>query len=80
MKNEAVAHPENFATLQTTPRDDLERLLMEEYLAERGCSLAALNFVPPEKAKLLLTEASQFASLQLTEIESSAHLWSEVNG
>jgi hypothetical protein len=33
-----------------------------------------------EEAKHLLAEASKIVSLQLTEIETSAHLWTDVKG
>lgn len=63
-----------------TPAAKLEQALIETFLATKGYTLAEVEALPPALAKHLLAEASQFASLKLTEIESAAHLWANVEG
>jgi hypothetical protein len=43
-------------------------------------SVVDLERLPPEAAKHIMAEACQQAALKLTEIESTAKLWSEVEG
>lgn len=54
------------------PQSVLERRLIEEYLAEKGYRIADLQAMAPDKAKELMKEASQYASLKLSEVESRA--------
>jgi hypothetical protein len=58
----------------------LEQELIERYLADRGYALSDLENLPLEQAKHLMSEACQHAALKLTEIESTAKLWAEVEG
>ncbi len=50
----------------------LEKTFLEEYLKKKGCSLADLKTLPPERAKELMIEACQYASLKLAQVESKA--------
>ena len=52
----------------------MERMLLEEYLQGKGYHLKDLQTLPNEQAKALMKEASQYASLKLAQVESSAHL------
>jgi hypothetical protein len=56
------------------PKVDLEMLYMDEYLYEKGYSIKELDTLPAEQATRLRTEASQYASLKLAELESRARL------
>jgi len=61
-----------------TPRDGnrqaaLESALIDEFLAERGCTLRALEMLPPARRVELLRAAAANATLKLAEIESRAH-------
>jgi hypothetical protein len=58
----------------------LEQKLIAKYLADRGYTLPDLENLPLEQAKHLMAEACQHAALKLTEIESTAKLWAEVEG
>jgi hypothetical protein len=62
------------------PHARLERAFLEEFLRERGYSLAALRTLPEELARQLMTEASTYASSRLTEVEARAHFVDEVHG
>lgn len=50
----------------------MERMLIEEYLARHGYRLADLHTLPEAKAKALMKEACQYASLKLAQVESTA--------
>jgi hypothetical protein len=54
------------------PQAKLERALIEEYLKERGCSLATVNTKPPTEGKALLAQASLYAAGRLAEIDARA--------
>ena len=54
------------------PEARLERAFIEEYLQERGCSLATIGSKPPAEQRLLLTQASQYALGRLAEIDARA--------
>ena len=57
---------------------NLEQMFIQQYLAKKGYTLADLKDLPPEQAKSLFTEACEYSSLKLTEIELTAALWSQV--
>lgn len=61
------------------PHAELEKMLISEYLHERGFSLAGLRELPHEQAEALMKEASRYASTKLAELESRAHLVDEVH-
>jgi hypothetical protein len=58
----------------TTPKAELEVKYIAEYLHEKGYSIRELNELPEAEAIRLRTEASQYASLKLAELESRARL------
>jgi hypothetical protein len=50
----------------------LERRFIEEFLHEKGYRIEELTKLPKEEAKKLMSEACQYASLKLAEVESRA--------
>lgn len=60
--------------VQEGPQLAMERMLLEEYLAQHGHCLAELDTLPQEKAQALMRAACRYASLRLAELESTAHL------
>src|SRR5512143_801662 len=61
------------------PLVDLERLLILEYLRNKGYSLDRLRGLPPEESATLMKEASCYASAKLAELESRALFVEEVH-
>jgi len=61
------------------PNALLEEALIEEYLHSRGLALEALEHLPKRTRRRLMTEASRYASLKLTELEARAHFVDEVH-
>jgi hypothetical protein len=55
------------------PLAELERRLIDEYLRGRGHDPAVLRARGDADARQLLSDASQYAALKLTEVESRAH-------
>ena len=55
------------------PLSELERAFMAEFLQDRGHTLESVQMLPPAQARVLLLEASVYASCRLTEVESRAH-------
>lgn len=55
------------------PLAAIERTLLEEYLQKKGYNLKDLCTLPEDKIKALMTEACQYASLKMAQIESSSH-------
>jgi hypothetical protein len=59
------------------PRPDqtaeLERSLIAEYLEQHGHTLQSVNALPEAERHALMRDASLFASMRLTEVESRAH-------
>lgn len=51
----------------------MERTLLEEYLQKKGYHLRDLCTLPEDEIKALMTEACQYASLKMAQIESSSH-------
>ena len=75
--------------MTTTPRDgapleeplaELERRLMSEYVASLGQDLHALLNRHDDEAKRILTDASQYATARLTEVESRSHYVRSLHG
>jgi hypothetical protein len=62
------------------PQSVIEKMFLEEYLQNQGYTLKELHNLPPEKAKALMTKASQYASLKLAQVESSAHFREKIRG
>ena len=61
------------------PLAQLERAFIEEYLHGRGQHLNTLKSLPPDEANALMKEASAYASGRLTEVETRAHLVSDLH-
>jgi len=61
------------------PLAQLERALIEEYLHTRGHTLATVHALPDAAARVLLSDASRYASGRLTEVESRAHYVDEIH-
>ena len=59
------------------PRPDkaaeLERSLIAEYLEQRGHTMHSISALPDAERHALLRDASLFASMKLSEVESRAH-------
>jgi hypothetical protein len=62
------------------PQSAMEKMLLEEYLKSQGYTLKDLQNLPEEKAKTLRIKASQYASLKLAQVESSAHFRDKIRG
>lgn len=62
------------------PQSALERHLIKEYLENKGYRLEDLTKLPVDKAKQLMREACQYASLKLAEVESRAQFREEIRG
>lgn len=62
------------------PLAELERHLMNAYLAGAGHDLHELLQRDDDEARELLTAASRFASARLTEIETRFHFLHELRG
>ncbi len=58
--------------VESGPQSVLERELIGQYLRGKGYRREDLSQLPQEEAKRLMTEACQYASLKLTEIEAKA--------
>ena len=54
------------------PQSRLEWKYIQEYLRSQGASLEGLGSMPKEEQQRLMSEASQYASLKLAEVESRA--------
>jgi nucleotide-binding universal stress UspA family protein len=59
--------------ISMSPQSVMEKAFLADYLQQKGYYLADLRELPPEKAKALMVAASQYASLKLAQVESTAH-------
>lgn len=69
------------------PESSLERMYIEAYLQRKGYTLHShelilhsIGALPTGEAKRLMTEASAYASIKLTEVETRAHFIEEIHG
>jgi hypothetical protein len=62
------------------PQSVMEKILLEEYLKAQGYTLKEVHDLPEEKARELMTKASQYASLKMAQVESSAHFRDKIRG
>ena len=62
------------------PEGQLEQTLIQEFLRARGYDARALEALPEEDRKRLLTEASIHAAGKLAEVEARAHFVKDVHG
>jgi hypothetical protein len=58
--------------LAVDPHAEVEKIYIAEYLKGKGYSVEGLAGLPEEAVKLLLEEASLYASLRLAELEMGA--------
>ena len=72
--NRTEENPKSVAS----PRADLELIYIDEYLREKGYAIRELEALPENEAARLMTEASQYASLKLAELESRARLRTKI--
>ncbi|HEX6033477.1 MAG TPA: hypothetical protein VFY83_03545 [Anaerolineales bacterium] len=61
------------------PKADLELMYIGEYLRGKGFSIGELKALPETESERLMTEASQYASLKLAELESRARLRDKIH-
>ncbi|MBK9053589.1 MAG: hypothetical protein IPL78_22615 [Chloroflexi bacterium] len=61
------------------PQSAMEKMLLHEYLQGKGYQLADLQGLPEAQVKALMTEACQYASLRLAQVESTAHLREKIH-
>ena len=61
------------------PEGRLENALIEEFLRARGLDSSALQALPDDEAKRVLTEASVYAGARLAEVEARAHFVHEIH-
>jgi hypothetical protein len=61
------------------PLSQLERALIDEFVRARGYDPRNLSEVPEPERSALLKDASTYASLKLTEVESRSHLLDEMH-
>ena len=66
--------------LQEGPQAAMEKALIEAYLKAKGYSLKDLQDLPEEQAKKLMTEACEYASLRLAQVESTVHFRDKIHG
>jgi hypothetical protein len=59
--------------------DQLERALIEEFMRARGYDPHKLSELPAQEREALLKEASVYASVKLTEVESRSHFLDEIH-
>jgi hypothetical protein len=62
------------------PLAELERQLITTYLARSGQDLHALMARDDADARRLLADASRYASVKLSEVESRSHFVRELHG
>lgn len=54
------------------PQSKLEWKYIQEYLQSKGASIKTLGKLPKDEQQRLMSEACQYASLKLAEVESRA--------
>jgi hypothetical protein len=76
-----VYYPEKTISdpIKDGPQSAMEKALLEAYLQQKGYHLADLAELPEAQIKALMTEASQYASLRLAEVESMAHFREKIH-
>ena len=76
--NEANINGENTKRARN-PKADLEMMYIDEYLQGKGYSRKELATLPEEETTKLMSEASQYASFKLEELESRARLLTKIH-
>ena len=62
------------------PQARLERAFIDQFLQERGCSLATVDSWPQAERKKLMTQASLYAAGRLAEIDARAAYVHDIHG
>ena len=62
-----------------SPKAELEKAYINEYLREKGYSIKELGMLTDQDAKRLMTEACQYAAFRLEELESQARLHTKLH-
>ncbi len=57
----------------------LEKQLIEQYLHEKGYSLAGLKKLPADLVEKLMKGASRYASLKMEDVKARAHFIQELH-
>lgn len=63
---------ERAETALQDPQAHLERALIDEYLASRGCTLSTVGQRPAAERDALLVQATRYAAGRLAEIDARA--------
>ena len=61
------------------PQSKLEWKYIQEYLQSKGASIETLGKLPKEEQQRLMSEACQYASLKLAEVESRAKFRQDIH-
>jgi hypothetical protein len=61
-------------SIRDGPQSKMERTLLEEYLKGQGYCFKDLCKLAEEEAKTLMIEACKYASLRLSQVESTANI------
>ena len=61
------------------PLAELERGLIDEFLRRRGYDPATIHTLAEDQLEALMKEASLYASVKLTEVETRAHYVGELH-
>ena len=62
-----------------SPKAELEKAYIDEYLREKGYSIKELSMLPDQDAKRLMKEACLYAAFKLEELESQARLHAKLH-
>jgi hypothetical protein len=74
-----MSHDPSEATPLESPHRTLERALIDEFVRAAGHDPSRLNELPDAVRERLLTEASVYASVRLSEVESRSHYVQELH-
>ena len=78
MKQEKQIEPEE--PVLENPESALEKMLIDQYLQQQGvASVKELCKLPEDQAKQMMINACRFASLKLSQVESTNRLQSEIH-
>jgi len=60
------------------PLADLEKMYIQRFLAERGVKWCDLAKLPADELKKIMTEACQYASARLAEVEAKVEFRQDI--
>jgi hypothetical protein len=58
---------------------ELEQYFVLEYLKSKGHTMESARLLPPEAFKLLMTEASTYASVKIAEVQDTAEIVKKIH-